>query len=245
MNIKYTFKDIKNSYKSGRKISNVLFLQYPISMLLWVISNFTRITPNMITLIGFIFYMCSGYFFAANNLLIGAIFFELAYFGDQLDGKLARLKNRSTRFGAYLDNYTGMWGLLIVTIGLTIGQFLADRNAVWLMLSPLILFGVLLHFIESGLVARIIKDYKKVISSSKSEKDHLDKIRIFLVKHNLRDPLSGSEIKNTIFFLGPILHLLFGILMEVIIVVLSIIALKAAAWFVFYRRMLNKADKQT
>lgn len=42
--------------------------------------------------------------FAADLLVLGALLFELRFFVDCLDGKLARLRGQTSRFGAVLDS---------------------------------------------------------------------------------------------------------------------------------------------
>ena len=42
-------------------------------------------------------------FFATGSLIAGAVAYELSFFLDALDGKLARLRGKTSRLGAYLD----------------------------------------------------------------------------------------------------------------------------------------------
>ncbi len=73
--------------------------------------SWTGVSPNGITLIGFgltvavAFLLAFGYFPLAGVLLIVAAFF------DGIDGALARLLNRVTRFGAFLDSTTDRCGI--------------------------------------------------------------------------------------------------------------------------------------
>jgi len=63
------------------------------------------ITPNLLTIAGFIFSMLSGFLICANNLIGGAFFFALSGLCDMLDGILARTTNSTTKFGAFLDSF--------------------------------------------------------------------------------------------------------------------------------------------
>ncbi len=82
--------------------------------------SWTGVSPNGITLIGFAltvavaFLLAMGYFPLAGALLIVAAFF------DGIDGALARLLNRVTRFGAFLDSTTDRFSEAALFLGLLI-----------------------------------------------------------------------------------------------------------------------------
>jgi CDP-diacylglycerol--glycerol-3-phosphate 3-phosphatidyltransferase len=82
--------------------------------------SWTGISPNGITIIGFLltvavaFLLAMGYLPAAGALLIVAAFF------DGIDGALARLLNRVSRFGAFLDSTTDRFSEAALFLGLLI-----------------------------------------------------------------------------------------------------------------------------
>lgn len=59
--------------------------------------------PNIISIISLIFGIISCYFFYNNKLLNGAISLFVSIIFDLIDGEVARLKNKETSFGKYLD----------------------------------------------------------------------------------------------------------------------------------------------
>jgi CDP-diacylglycerol---glycerol-3-phosphate 3-phosphatidyltransferase len=63
-------------------------------------------TPNGLTLIGFLFMCVVGVVLATGNFGLGGILIIIAGIFDALDGSLARLTNRVTKFGAFLDSTT-------------------------------------------------------------------------------------------------------------------------------------------
>jgi CDP-diacylglycerol--glycerol-3-phosphate 3-phosphatidyltransferase len=64
------------------------------------------LTPNKLTLIGF-FAMCGiGILLAYGHFALGGVLIVAAGIFDALDGSLARLTNRVTKFGAFLDSTT-------------------------------------------------------------------------------------------------------------------------------------------
>ncbi len=76
------------------------------------------LTPNGLTLIGTAFMFGIGLVLAQGRFVPGAILLAAASAFDALDGGLARLTNRVTRFGAFLDSTTDRWAEAAVYGGL-------------------------------------------------------------------------------------------------------------------------------
>jgi phosphatidylglycerophosphate synthase len=79
------------------------------------------LTPNALTVIGFLISGVAAATAAAQMWLPTA---ALVIFGgsfDMLDGGLARAQNRVTRFGAFLDSTLDRWGEGVVYIGIVAG----------------------------------------------------------------------------------------------------------------------------
>jgi phosphatidylglycerophosphate synthase len=79
------------------------------------------LTPNALTVIGFVISGGAAAAAATQNWILAA---ALVIFGgsfDMLDGGLARAQNRVTRFGAFLDSTLDRWGEGVVYIGIVAG----------------------------------------------------------------------------------------------------------------------------
>jgi len=79
------------------------------------------LTPNALTVIGFLIAGVAAGAAAAQLWVAAAV---LVIFGgsfDMLDGGLARAQNRVTRFGAFLDSTLDRWGEGVVYIGIVAG----------------------------------------------------------------------------------------------------------------------------
>ncbi len=61
-------------------------------------------TPHQLTLGGVALNFITGWIYAGGHLFLGGLFLLLAAFGDMLDGPLARVSNRTTKFGTFLDS---------------------------------------------------------------------------------------------------------------------------------------------
>ena len=62
------------------------------------------ISPNTMTVIGVLLSIVSAVLFATKSLYWGGIIYMLAGFCDIFDGAMARMQNRGTSFGAFLDS---------------------------------------------------------------------------------------------------------------------------------------------
>ncbi len=85
------------------------------------------LTPNTLTLIGFLAMCGIGVVLAFGNFALGGLLIIAAGIFDALDGALARLTNRVSKFGAFLDSTT-------------------DRFA-----EGALYFGILYSFMQRGL----------------------------------------------------------------------------------------------
>jgi CDP-diacylglycerol--glycerol-3-phosphate 3-phosphatidyltransferase len=76
------------------------------------------VTPNALTLIGFLAMCGIGVVLATGNLALGGALIIAAAFFDALDGSLARLTNRVTKFGAFLDSTTDRFAEGVLFLGI-------------------------------------------------------------------------------------------------------------------------------
>jgi CDP-diacylglycerol--glycerol-3-phosphate 3-phosphatidyltransferase len=82
--------------------------------------SWTGISPNGITIIGFLLTVAVAFLLAVGYMpLAGALLIVAAFF-DGIDGALARLLNRVTRFGAFLDSTTDRFSEAALFLGLLI-----------------------------------------------------------------------------------------------------------------------------
>ena len=62
------------------------------------------IHPNLVTLVGFFLNIIAGIVIATGNHIFGGLLVIFASSVDGLDGALARVSDKKTRFGAFLDS---------------------------------------------------------------------------------------------------------------------------------------------
>ncbi|GAB4534790.1 MAG: CDP-alcohol phosphatidyltransferase family protein [Anaerolineae bacterium] len=82
--------------------------------------SWTGISPNGITLIGFLLMVVVGLLLSQGRLqLAGALLIVAALF-DAIDGALARIYNRVTRFGAFFDSTMDRYAEAVLFLGILV-----------------------------------------------------------------------------------------------------------------------------
>src|SRR5687767_12733815 len=103
----------------------------------------TPITPNMLTLFGLVLNIGVAALLASGHLVAGGIMVIVAGLFDMLDGALARITNRMSDFGAFLDSVVDRYSEAVVFLGLLIYYYSQPGNQglTSLVLIYAILFG--------------------------------------------------------------------------------------------------------
>ncbi len=86
------------------------------------------LTPNMLTLFGLAMTLGVAVVLALGYTRLGGWLFLLAGVFDALDGTLARLTNRKTRFGAFLDSTSDRYADAAILMGMMIPFLRAGRH---------------------------------------------------------------------------------------------------------------------
>jgi CDP-diacylglycerol--glycerol-3-phosphate 3-phosphatidyltransferase len=103
--------------------------------------NRTGISPNGITVIGFLLMVGVGFVLSQGYLRLAGVLLIVAALFDALDGALARLQDRVTPFGAFFDSTM-------------------DRYA-----EAAVFLGVLVYFLRQGASTEVILTYIAIIGS--------------------------------------------------------------------------------
>jgi len=104
-----------------------------------------RMNSDHLTLIGFVAMFLAGASYALARthragLILATFFLALNWFGDSLDGTLARLRNRQRpRYGFYVDHMIDTFGGFFLMGGLAISGFVDWRIALGMFIAFLML----------------------------------------------------------------------------------------------------------
>lgn len=103
----------------------------------------TPLTPNVITWIGFIITAVAAVLIVTGHNLAAGIVALLAGFFDMLDGALARITERVTRFGAILDSTLDRLSEAVLLLAL-LYIFAREHETAWTVLTGAALLGSLM-----------------------------------------------------------------------------------------------------
>ncbi len=146
----YALNDIKNlETKPAEPWWYVVILRPLVLRLVYLFANYTKLTPNQITIISFIIGLASAFYFLHGTwicLVIGAFLFEICYIFDCVDGRIARLKGLKSGFGMYLDSMLDQTRLFFVVLCLVYGQYLSTKDVSYFLFGIVFIF---LYLIQS------------------------------------------------------------------------------------------------
>ena len=86
------------------------------------------LTPNMLTLLGLAMTLGVAVILAMGYTRLGGILFLLSGLFDALDGTLARVTHRQTRFGAFLDSTCDRYADAAILAGMTVPFLRAGQH---------------------------------------------------------------------------------------------------------------------
>jgi len=114
--------------------------------LIWIAERMPAwVNSDHLTALGFASLAAVGlsYWYSRHSkigLALATSFFVLNWFGDSLDGTLARVRNRQRpRYGFYLDHVLDAFGSVFVFAGLALSGYMSERIAVGLLVAYLLL----------------------------------------------------------------------------------------------------------
>lgn len=149
----FTLIDVREQTYKKRDAWWTVWLVDPLAARLVVpVANHTSITPNQISVLAFLFGLFAAGFFLRGDplsLALGALFFHLSFILDCMDGKIARLKGTGSVFGMWLDYMLDRFRVVICSVALMSGQWLATEQASYLFLALFIIFLDSLRYMDA------------------------------------------------------------------------------------------------
>lgn len=101
--MKYTYSQIKDSFHAREAWINVFFFKHITVPLTYLLVNYTKITPNIISFISLCLGLTSAFFYFKGTLLLAGIIYFISYVFDAVDGKVARITKVGKPYGAWFD----------------------------------------------------------------------------------------------------------------------------------------------
>jgi CDP-diacylglycerol--glycerol-3-phosphate 3-phosphatidyltransferase len=100
-------------------------------------------SPNALTIAGFVGMCLIAVMIAAGYEAVGGVLIIVAGIFDAVDGALARLANRVTKFGAFLDSTLDRWAESLIFLAIVF-RSASRHDDVTIYLAVIALFGSLL-----------------------------------------------------------------------------------------------------
>jgi len=86
------------------------------------------ITPNVLTLFGFVLNAIVAYLLATQHLIWGGVMMLFAGLFDMLDGALAKITNQVTDFGGFLDSVVDRYSEAVILFGMLLYYYQEPNN---------------------------------------------------------------------------------------------------------------------
>jgi CDP-diacylglycerol--glycerol-3-phosphate 3-phosphatidyltransferase len=103
----------------------------------------TGLSPNSVTLIGFVLMIVVGFVLSQGYLQLAGVLLIVAAVFDAIDGALARLSDRVTRFGAFFDSTLDRYAEAAVFLGILV-YFYGQGASTEVFLTYLAIIGSLM-----------------------------------------------------------------------------------------------------
>jgi CDP-diacylglycerol--glycerol-3-phosphate 3-phosphatidyltransferase len=101
------------------------------------------ITPNILTLTGLLINIFCAWLYGLGYFVEGGLVLIFANVFDMLDGRVARMQGRVTRFGAFFDSVIDRYSDLIVFVGIMVwyARDTAAHSTLYVALTGIVLIG--------------------------------------------------------------------------------------------------------
>lgn len=116
-----------------------------------ILNNLTggRIKPNTVTTVGLLAHIPIAFLIGARSFVLATILLIIFGLFDSLDGELARLQHRESRFGMLLDSTTDRIKEILIYIGVAFAV-VADGRPGWAVVAVAALgFSMLVSYINA------------------------------------------------------------------------------------------------
>ena len=107
--LKHTYKDVLATRKPEDAVLTAFIYRKISRPTLFLVSNFTNMTPNQLTVLSFLSSIAAGVliiFGSRASFIAAAVCIQLAFILDNVDGEVARIKNLKSKFGGWFDGFT-------------------------------------------------------------------------------------------------------------------------------------------
>ncbi|GAA3763517.1 CDP-alcohol phosphatidyltransferase family protein [Salinactinospora qingdaonensis] len=186
----FTLEEVKQRTSRERDSWWTVWLADPLAFrLVKVVANRTSITPDQLTVAALLLGLGAAACFAVGFwpfLIAGAALYYLCFLADCMDGKLARLTDRESLFGSWMDYVFDRFRVLVCAIALMGGQYVLTGNDVFVWLALAVVFCDMLRYLNALQVYKVRREMRSHIAGA------LERARATL---SMLEPEEGTEGK--------------------------------------------------
>jgi archaetidylinositol phosphate synthase len=144
--VRHYYMQLTSEFRPAERANTSALASMEKRALIWLASHMPPwVNSDHLTALGFVslFGVGLSYWYSRYSpagLILVILFFVLNWFGDSLDGTLARVRNRQRpRYGFYLDHVLDACGSVFVFAGLALSGYMSERVAVGLLVAYFLL----------------------------------------------------------------------------------------------------------
>jgi len=138
----------------------------------------TRITPNQMTVLSFIVGTFSGVAFFFHQSIAGGVLAQIASILDGVDGDLAVLTGKVSRFGGFLDSILDRYSDAAIIFGLAFDAYASNVNLSHVLVASVAaLFGSLITSYSRAKAESLNVIFKTGVSGYAANRD----VRLFII----------------------------------------------------------------
>ena len=103
----------------------------------------SRISPNALTFTGLLINIGCAFLYGYGRFFLAGLLMILANLFDMVDGRVARLRNRVTRFGAFFDSVIDRYSDIVVFVGIMVfyARDTSSHSTLYVTLTGIALVG--------------------------------------------------------------------------------------------------------
>ncbi len=220
---RYNMEDFyKHTHKPWPILTKVIHLPISSRLTLFFANYLKFISPNLLTIISLLSFVMAAYFYYNKLFFIGALFVYVRDLLDDIDGLLARMTNRTSKLGHFLDcscNYIGTAACLVALI-------LSKETKLIMVVVPFTIITLFLFSLQTSILYLYVP---------------------YLTKKDYVDFLDYFDAKTITIFVIPLFYFILKKLpisfYNILIFMTILIVVRQFAWLFYYKKDLADSFK--
>jgi len=237
--MKYTYAQVRGGRKDEVNPWYRAFEEPIGTPIMWVLVNFLPLlTPNILTLIGFLLTLAATWAFLSGYFVLGAILFESGRFFDWFDGKVAKITKQFSKRGGLYDDMADHARTFLMAGSLCFYLTIFTDNLIYILLGFIYVSIVSLTDIMAILIKRATGSQLMSALAEKTPQSFFVKIKEKCKQWRLRLGYTQCETDTILYFFAPLLTVFFGIQVFYYALILSIAMMTFIIfmyWIFFFR----------